>query len=50
MKYFILGVLSTAILLYGMSLLFGLTGEITFAGLAEATLTATRGLETRFGW
>jgi NADH-quinone oxidoreductase subunit N len=37
MKYFILGVLSTAILLYGMSLLYGLTGEITFAGLAEAT-------------
>lgn len=37
MKYFILGVLSTAILLYGMSLLFGLTGEITFTGLAEAT-------------
>ena len=37
MKYFILGVLSTAILLYGMSMLFGLTGEITFTGLAEAT-------------
>ncbi|HWB88912.1 MAG TPA: NADH-quinone oxidoreductase subunit N [Acidimicrobiia bacterium] len=37
MKYFILGVLSTAILLYGMSLLFGLTGEVTFAGIAEAT-------------
>jgi NADH-quinone oxidoreductase subunit N len=37
MKYFILGVLSTAALLYGMSLLYGLTGEITFAGLAEAT-------------
>jgi NADH-quinone oxidoreductase subunit N len=37
MKYFILGVLSTAILLYGMSLLYGLTGEITFAGLAETT-------------
>jgi NADH-quinone oxidoreductase subunit N len=37
MKYFILGVLSTAVLLYGMSLLYGLTGEITFAGLAEAT-------------
>ena len=37
MKYFILGILSTAILLYGMSLLFGLTGEVTFAGLAEAT-------------
>ena len=37
MKYFILGVLSTAILLYGMSMLYGLTGEITFAGLAGAT-------------
>ncbi|MGH8947910.1 MAG: NADH-quinone oxidoreductase subunit N, partial [Acidimicrobiia bacterium] len=37
MKYFILGVLSTAIMLYGMSLLFGLTGEVTFAGLAQAT-------------
>jgi NADH-quinone oxidoreductase subunit N len=37
MKYFILGVLSTAILLYGMSFLYGLTGEITFSGLAEAT-------------
>ncbi len=37
MKYFILGILSTAIMLYGMSLLFGLTGEVTFAGLAQAT-------------
>ncbi len=37
MKYFILGVLSSAILLYGMSLLFGLTGEVTFAALAQAT-------------
>jgi NADH-quinone oxidoreductase subunit N len=36
-KYFILGVLSTAILLFGMSMLFGLTGEVTFSGLAEAT-------------
>ncbi len=37
MKYFILGVLSSAIMLYGMSVLFGLTGEIQFAALAEAT-------------
>jgi NADH-quinone oxidoreductase subunit N len=37
MKYFILGVLSTAILLYGMSFLYGLTGEVTFEGLAQAT-------------
>ena len=37
MKYFILGILSTAILLYGMSMLYGLTGEVTFAGLAATT-------------
>ncbi|MFP3883699.1 MAG: NADH-quinone oxidoreductase subunit N [Actinomycetota bacterium] len=37
LKYFILGVLSTAIMLFGMSLVFGLTGEVTFAGIAEAT-------------
>ncbi len=37
MKYFILGVLSSAVLLYGMSLLFGLTGEVSFAGIAAAT-------------
>jgi NADH-quinone oxidoreductase subunit N len=37
MKYFILGVLSTAILLYGMSLVFGLTGEVGFAEIAAAT-------------
>ncbi|MDH3190456.1 MAG: proton-conducting transporter membrane subunit, partial [Acidimicrobiia bacterium] len=37
LKYFILGVLSTAILLWGMSFLYGLTGEVTFSGLAEAS-------------
>ena len=37
LKYFILGVLSTAVLLYGLSFLYGLTGEVTFAGIAEAT-------------
>lgn len=37
LKFFILGVLSTAILLWGMSLLYGLTGEVTFSGLAEAS-------------
>lgn len=38
LKYFILGVLSTAILLWGMSLLYGLTGEVTFAGIATASV------------
>jgi NADH-quinone oxidoreductase subunit N len=37
MKYFILGVLSTAMLLYGMSLLFGLTGAVEFTEIAAAT-------------
>jgi NADH-quinone oxidoreductase subunit N len=42
LKYFIMGVLSTGILLWGMSMLYGLTGEVTFAGLARETV----GLET----
>lgn len=39
MKYFILGVLSTASLLYGMSLIFGLTGAVGFQEIAAATAT-----------
>ncbi|MFO7291905.1 MAG: NADH-quinone oxidoreductase subunit N [Actinomycetes bacterium] len=34
LKYFILGVLSTAMMLFGMSLLFGLTGVVGFDELA----------------
>jgi NADH-quinone oxidoreductase subunit N len=36
LKYYILGVLSAALLLYGMSLVYGLTGEVTFAGISAA--------------
>ena len=36
LKFFILGVLSTAILLYGMSFVYGLTGSVTFEGIREA--------------
>ena len=36
LKFFILGVLSTAILLYGMSFLYGLTGSVTFEGIRAA--------------
>ena len=36
LKFFIIGVLSTGLMLYGMSLLFGLTGELSFAGIREA--------------
>ncbi|MDH3499627.1 MAG: NADH-quinone oxidoreductase subunit N [Acidimicrobiia bacterium] len=36
LKFFILGVLSTAVLLYGMSFLYGLTGSVQFDGIREA--------------
>src|SRR5467141_1582300 len=36
MKYFLLGALSSGILLYGMSLLYGLAGSMRFADIAEA--------------
>lgn len=39
LKYFILGVLSTAILLWGMSMLFGLTGAVGFDDIAVAVTT-----------
>jgi NADH-quinone oxidoreductase subunit N len=36
LKYYILGVLSTALLLYGMSLVYGLTGQVGFDEIREA--------------
>ena len=36
LKYFILGVLSTAILLWGMSMLFGATGSVQFGEISAA--------------
>ncbi len=35
LKYYLLGVLASAMLLYGSSFVFGLTGELTFAGIAS---------------
>jgi NADH-quinone oxidoreductase subunit N len=37
LKFFILGVLSTAILLYGMSFLYGLTGSVDFGDIRAAS-------------
>lgn len=42
LKFFIIGVLSTAILLYGMSLLYGLTGSVDFVDLAAAAPSLVR--------
>lgn len=36
LKYFILGAVSTGLLLYGISLLYGVTGHLTFSGLSAA--------------
>ena len=36
LKYYLLGVLASALMLYGMSFIYGLTGELTFAGIARA--------------
>jgi NADH-quinone oxidoreductase subunit N len=43
LKYFILGVLSTALMLFGMSLVFGLTGEVSFAGIRDGISAAGSG-------
>ncbi len=37
LKYFIIGVLSAALLLFGMSLVYGTTGEINFAAIRAAS-------------
>ncbi len=37
LKFYLLGVLSAAILLYGMSFIYGLTGSVTFDGIREAS-------------
>lgn len=39
MKYFILGALASGLLLYGMSLLYGLTGTLSLSEISSSTLT-----------
>ncbi len=48
LKYFVLGALSSGMLLYGASLLYGFAGTVTFAGIAAA-LKGTPGLGVIFG-
>ncbi len=36
LKYFLLGMLASAIFIYGATLIFGFTGSISFAGIADA--------------
>jgi NADH-quinone oxidoreductase subunit N len=37
LKYFVLGALSSGMLLYGASLVYGFTGTVSFAGIAQTT-------------
>src|SRR6478735_1611641 len=44
LKYFVLGALSSGMLLYGSSLVYGFTGTVTFTGIASAATVSNVGL------
>jgi NADH-quinone oxidoreductase subunit N len=44
LKYFVLGALSSGMLLYGASLTYGFTGTVTFTGIAQAAAHGGTGL------
>ena len=44
LKYFVLGALSSGMLLYGASLIYGFTGTVNFAGIAAAAKTGSIGI------
>ncbi|MBX9711715.1 MAG: NADH-quinone oxidoreductase subunit NuoN [Xanthobacteraceae bacterium] len=44
LKYFVLGALSSGMLLYGASLIYGFTGTVTFTGIAAAAKTGSLGI------
>jgi NADH-quinone oxidoreductase subunit N len=49
LKYFVLGALSSGMLLYGASLIYGFTGQTTFAGIAAALHGQASSLGLIFG-
>src|SRR6186997_2601985 len=44
LKYFVLGALSSGMLLYGSSLIYGFTGTVSFAGIAAAAKAGNTGI------
>jgi NADH-quinone oxidoreductase subunit N len=44
LKYFVLGALSSGMLLYGASLIYGFTGTVSFVGIAAAAKTGSIGI------
>jgi NADH-quinone oxidoreductase subunit N len=49
LKYFVLGALSSGMLLYGASLTYGFTGTVNYAGIAAAVQGGNPGLGLIFG-
>jgi NADH-quinone oxidoreductase subunit N len=49
LKYFVLGALSSGMLLYGISLIYGFTGSIEFTAIASVTTATGAGLGVIFG-
>jgi NADH-quinone oxidoreductase subunit N len=49
LKYFVLGALSSGMLLYGASLIYGFTGQTTFGGIAEVLAAGTASIGLVFG-
>ena len=49
LKYFVLGALSSGMLLYGISMIYGFTGSIEFAAIAKVTAADGAGLGVIFG-
>ncbi len=49
LKYFVLGALSSGMLLYGCSLIYGFTGTVSFTGIAAAVKAGPVGLGLVFG-
>ena len=49
LKYFVLGALSSGMLLYGISLIYGFTGSIEFNAIASVTAASGAGLGVIFG-
>lgn len=49
LKYFVLGALSSGMLLYGGSLVYGFTGTVTYSGIAQALQGGHAGIGLVFG-